>query len=82
MADAERWAAGIPGPAYAIDDETAIKVTETPSSRSSPRGTGNCSPPRDSGLTFADRGSQQLKGVPGTWQLYTAGQEAPTASFA
>jgi dipeptidase E len=26
MADAERWAAGIPGPAYAIDDETAIKV--------------------------------------------------------
>jgi dipeptidase E len=28
MADAERWAAGIPGPAYAIDDETAIKVTD------------------------------------------------------
>ncbi|GAA4205386.1 peptidase E [Streptosporangium oxazolinicum] len=28
MAYAERWAAGIPGPAYAIDDETAIKVTE------------------------------------------------------
>ena len=27
MADAERWAAGIPGPAYAIDDDTAIKVT-------------------------------------------------------
>jgi dipeptidase E len=27
MADAERWAAGMPGPAYAIDDETAIKVT-------------------------------------------------------
>jgi dipeptidase E len=26
MADAERWAAGIRGPAYAIDDETAIKV--------------------------------------------------------
>lgn len=26
MADAERWAAGIGGPAYAIDDETAIKV--------------------------------------------------------
>ena len=26
MADAERWAAGIPSPAYAIDDETAIKV--------------------------------------------------------
>jgi dipeptidase E len=28
MADAERWAAEIPGPAYAIDDETAIKVTD------------------------------------------------------
>ncbi len=27
MADAEKWAAGIAGPAYAIDDETAIKVT-------------------------------------------------------
>ena len=27
MADAERWAAGLGGPAYAIDDETAIKVT-------------------------------------------------------
>jgi dipeptidase E len=27
MANAEKWAAGIPGPAYAIDDETAIKVT-------------------------------------------------------
>ena len=28
MADAERWAAGIPNPAYAIDDQTAIKVTD------------------------------------------------------
>ena len=28
MADAERWAAEIPGPAYAIDDQTAIKVTD------------------------------------------------------
>jgi len=28
MADAERWATAIPGPAYAIDDETAIKVTD------------------------------------------------------
>jgi dipeptidase E len=27
MVEAERWAAGIPGPAYAIDDQTAIKVT-------------------------------------------------------
>jgi dipeptidase E len=28
MADAERWAAGISGPAYAIDDQTAIQVTD------------------------------------------------------
>ncbi|HKY26003.1 MAG TPA: Type 1 glutamine amidotransferase-like domain-containing protein [Gaiella sp.] len=28
MADAERWAVGIRGPAYAIDDETAISVTD------------------------------------------------------
>jgi dipeptidase E len=28
MADAERWAAAIEGPAYAIDDETAIKVVD------------------------------------------------------
>jgi dipeptidase E len=27
-ADAERWAAGLSSPAYAIDDETAIKVTD------------------------------------------------------
>jgi dipeptidase E len=28
MAEAKRWAAGLGGPAYAIDDETAIKVTD------------------------------------------------------
>jgi dipeptidase E len=28
MADAERWAAGLSAPAYAIDDETAIKVVD------------------------------------------------------
>jgi dipeptidase E len=28
MADAERWAAGMPIPTYAIDDETAIKVVD------------------------------------------------------
>ena len=28
MAEAESWAAGIHGPAYAIDDETAIKVVD------------------------------------------------------
>ncbi|MEP7356440.1 MAG: Type 1 glutamine amidotransferase-like domain-containing protein [Anaerolineales bacterium] len=28
LADAERWAAGMPGSAYAIDDETAIKVAD------------------------------------------------------
>jgi dipeptidase E len=28
MAEAEKWAAGIAGPAYAMDDQTAIKVTD------------------------------------------------------
>jgi dipeptidase E len=28
MAAAEKWATGIPGPAYAIDDQTAIKVLD------------------------------------------------------
>jgi dipeptidase E len=28
MAEAERWAAGLGNPAYAIDDDTAIKVVE------------------------------------------------------
>ena len=28
LADAKRWAADIAGPAYAIDDETAIKVAD------------------------------------------------------
>jgi dipeptidase E len=28
MADAAKWAAGMPVPGYAIDDETAIKVTD------------------------------------------------------
>ena len=28
MAAAEQWAAGLSGPAYAIDDETAIKVVD------------------------------------------------------
>jgi dipeptidase E len=28
MATAERWAAGMSGPAYAVDDETAIKVVD------------------------------------------------------
>jgi dipeptidase E len=28
MAEAESWAAGITGPAYAIDDDTAFKVVD------------------------------------------------------
>jgi dipeptidase E len=28
LANLEEWAAGVPGPAYAIDDETALKVVE------------------------------------------------------
>ena len=32
-----------------------------------------------SGLTFEDRGQREFKGVSGTWQLYAAGREAPSA---
>ena len=28
MADAEKWAAAMPVPCYAIDDDTTIKVTD------------------------------------------------------
>jgi dipeptidase E len=28
MAEAEKWAANLPVPGYAIDDQTAIKVTD------------------------------------------------------
>jgi dipeptidase E len=28
MADVEKWAAGIPVPTYAIDDETAVRVID------------------------------------------------------
>ena len=28
LAHAEKWAAGVPVPGYAIDDQTAIKVTD------------------------------------------------------
>jgi dipeptidase E len=28
MATAEEWAAGLSGPAYAIDDETALRVVD------------------------------------------------------
>jgi dipeptidase E len=28
MAEAERWAAGIPNPAYAMDDQTAIRAVD------------------------------------------------------
>jgi hypothetical protein len=43
MAAAEQWAAGLPNPAYAIDDETAIKIVDDTVEVIS-RGTGSCSP--------------------------------------
>jgi dipeptidase E len=42
MAEAERWAAGIPNPAYAIDDQTAIKVSDGTVEVIS-EGSGSCS---------------------------------------
>jgi class 3 adenylate cyclase/pimeloyl-ACP methyl ester carboxylesterase len=32
-----------------------------------------------SGLGFADRGERELKGVPGTWELFAAGRDTDTA---
>jgi hypothetical protein len=29
-----------------------------------------------SGITFADRGSSELRGIPGEWRLFAVGQEA------
>jgi dipeptidase E len=40
LADAERWAARMSVPGYAIDDQTAIKVID--GAKSSPRDTGSC----------------------------------------
>ena len=34
-----------------------------------------------SGLGFEDRGERPLKGIPGTWQLYAASDEASAADF-
>jgi len=42
MADAEKWAAGMSVPAYAIDDQTAIKVVDG-AVDVIPRDTGNSS---------------------------------------
>ena len=44
MADAEKWAAGMPAPGYAIDDQTALKVTDGAVEVVSEG--GNCSPRR------------------------------------
>jgi dipeptidase E len=54
MADAEKWAAGMRVPCYAIDDETAIKVADG-RSKSSPRATGGCSRPDADRATFSRR---------------------------
>ena len=43
MAEAQQWAADIAGPAYAIDDQTAITVVDG-TVESSPKATGNASP--------------------------------------
>jgi hypothetical protein len=44
MAGAERWAAALPLPGYAIDDQTAIRVTNDNIDVIS-EGTGSCSGP-------------------------------------
>jgi dipeptidase E len=43
MANAEKWAATMPVPVYAMDDQTAIEVMATETSKSSPRAAGSYS---------------------------------------
>jgi hypothetical protein len=45
MANIQRWAAGVPVPTHAIDDETASRCPVA-ASKSSPSDTGGCSPLR------------------------------------
>ena len=52
LANAEKWAARLTVPGYAIDDDTAIKVIDGPS-KSSPKATGSCSPPARSKLAVS-----------------------------
>jgi hypothetical protein len=35
-----------------------------------------------SGILFEDRGERQLKGVPGTWRIFTATHAEPSAAGA
>jgi dipeptidase E len=44
MVEAERWAAGISNPAYAMDDQTAITVVDGDVEFSFPKGTGSSGP--------------------------------------
>ena len=62
MADAEKWAAGMPVPAYAIDDQTAIKVIDGTVEVVS-EGTGSCLPAlRAPGGDYAQGRRAQLGG--------------------
>jgi Peptidase family S51 len=53
MANAEKWAAGMPQPVYLIDDQTAIKVTDGAVEVVS-EGHWNCSPPRTESPSTGD----------------------------
>ena len=44
LANIERWAAGLSVPAYAIDDQTAIKAVDATVEVVDERDTGSCSP--------------------------------------
>jgi hypothetical protein len=65
MANAEKWAAGVPVPGYAIDDQTAIKVTDGAVEVISEGHTGNCSPPRTESPATGDGrfGCSSIRGV-------------------
>ena len=62
----KEWAAGMPVPCYAIDDQTAIKVVDGPS-KLSPKAIGNCLP---RGSFFAEQGAAESSPPGSVFRLF------------
>jgi hypothetical protein len=75
MADAEKWSAGVEVPGYAIDDQTAIQVTDGAVEVVS-EGTGNCSPVR----TESDRQALSISPISAGFAGAASGRPASASS--
>jgi len=75
MAAAEKWAAGLGFPAYAIDDETAIKWSAAPS-KSSLRATGSFSP-----ASRRNHPRQSRRASASAWAIDRSSASGPKADF-